>query len=613
MSPESTSTSSRAMRVGRTSAVALGSGAMLVAGSGGLLLATSSTAMANPVLTVSTTGDSGAGSLRQAITDANSTAGADVISFDAGLTGTIALGSDLPIITEAVDIQGVAGVTIDGGWRDGTPGGSMVFHFSGVSGSVTISDVTIVGSNSTITNTFYGSAIVFEASSAAVTIDQVSVTASYAYEGGPIGFDHHTGGSITISNSTISGNKAVHEGGAITIVSDGTAVALVNDVIDGNSNSAGEGGALYLDVANGVTTISGSTITDNETYIEGGAIHLADGDLTIVDSTFSGNHVLNGSGGALYLDGGIVEITGSTFTDNIAHTTASYGNGGAITGSPTSLHISSSTIANNTAAGAGGAIKLGGGILAIDSSTIANNTSARSGGGILLDGAYELIVRNSTISSNTAAINGGGIALVGVVPATIENSTIANNIATNGDGGAISGSDGGLVLIADTITGNHASIVDGVTLSTLNGPASIGTQSIAHVSGELTLTSTIIAGNGSTDIGQVVGASTATVNSDHSIIGTSLLTVTDLGGTQSGVSGASLLLGPLTNNGGPTSTFALLAGSPAIDTGSATLPAFTGSEFDQRGAGFARIVNGLADIGAFEVQAEAPVTPSFTG
>jgi hypothetical protein len=59
-------------------------------------------------------------------------------------------------------------------------------------------------------------------------------------------------------------------------------------------------------------------------------------------------------------------------------------------------------------------------------------------------------------------------------------------------------------------------------------------------------------------------------------------------------------LGPLANNGGPTRTHALLAGSPAIDRGSNTgAPAD-----DQRG--FRRIKDGngdaraVADIGAFE-------------
>jgi hypothetical protein len=60
------------------------------------------------------------------------------------------------------------------------------------------------------------------------------------------------------------------------------------------------------------------------------------------------------------------------------------------------------------------------------------------------------------------------------------------------------------------------------------------------------------------------------------------------------------MVGPLQNNGGHTLTHALLPGSPAIDAGN---PNFTPPpKFDQRGPGFARVVDGRIDIGSFEVQ-----------
>jgi hypothetical protein len=65
------------------------------------------------------------------------------------------------------------------------------------------------------------------------------------------------------------------------------------------------------------------------------------------------------------------------------------------------------------------------------------------------------------------------------------------------------------------------------------------------------------------------------------------------------------VLGPLANNGGPTLTHALLAGSPAIDTGSNPLAL----SFDQRGSGFARTAGAQTDIGAFEVQGAGPPPP----
>ena len=65
------------------------------------------------------------------------------------------------------------------------------------------------------------------------------------------------------------------------------------------------------------------------------------------------------------------------------------------------------------------------------------------------------------------------------------------------------------------------------------------------------------------------------------------------------------LLGPLADNGGPTLTMALLPGSPAIDAGDNT----DAPEWDQRGPGLPRIVDGTIDIGAFEVQATGISNP----
>jgi streptogramin lyase len=66
--------------------------------------------------------------------------------------------------------------------------------------------------------------------------------------------------------------------------------------------------------------------------------------------------------------------------------------------------------------------------------------------------------------------------------------------------------------------------------------------------------------------------------------------------------GVDARLGPLQDNGGPTQTMALLAGSPAISAGDAT----AAPDFDQRG--FARVVGGTIDIGAFELQPAGTAT-----
>ncbi|MBL8865320.1 MAG: hypothetical protein JNK93_07125, partial [Planctomycetia bacterium] len=82
--------------------------------------------------TVSNLNDSGAGSLRDAIASANSAAGADTINFQAGLTGTITLASQLTI----TDTTGATTITGPGAERIGVSGNNATRIFQ-VNGGVT--------------------------------------------------------------------------------------------------------------------------------------------------------------------------------------------------------------------------------------------------------------------------------------------------------------------------------------------------------------------------------------------------------------------------------------------------------------------------------------------
>jgi hypothetical protein len=118
--------------------------------------------------------------------------------------------------------------------------------------------------------------------------------------------------------------------------------------------------------------------------------------------------------------------------------------------------------------------------------------------------------------------------------------------------------------------------------------------------GGLQMYDTILASNTADVAPDLDGALTSL---GHNLIGNS--------GGGSGYAASDLLnlnpqLGPLQNNGGPTQTMALLAGSPAINAGDNT----NAPAYDQRGPGFARIVGGTIDIGAFEVQNGSPTQAS---
>ena len=241
--------------------------------------------------------------------------------------------------------------------------------------------------------------------------------------------------------------------------------------------------------------------------------------------------------------------------------------------------------------------------LTISGLTITNgNVTDSFGGGILNTGT--LTVTNSTLSGNSATGVGGGLTDFGggifnTGTLTVTNSTLSGNSATGV--GVVSGSGGGIFNDLGTVT---------VTNSTMSGnSASFAGGGIYNWNPSSGATLTI----GDTILN--AGASGANIVNDRGTI-TSLgynLSSDDGGGFLTGPVdqiNTAPMLGPLQNNGGPTFTHALLAGSPAINMGN---PNFTPPpDYDQRGPGYPRVVSNRIDIGAFEVQQGPTPTPTAT-
>jgi hypothetical protein len=213
------------------------------------------------------------------------------------------------------------------------------------------------------------------------------------------------------------------------------------------------------------------------------------------------------------------------------------------------------------------------------------NGSASTGGGILVDATATLTLSGVTVAGNTATGNGGGIENLGTL--SIVDSTIANNAAgsTTGNGGGLDTS-GSLTLLDSTIAGNSAGKDGG---------------GIAVEKGTITARDTIIATNFAPAGPDILGGLGSL---GHNLIGN---TSGATGLASSDLTGVNPKLGTLQNNGGPTPTLALLSGSPAIDAGDATGAPAT----DQRGD--ARIVNGVIDIGAYELQVQPPSADAGDG
>jgi hypothetical protein len=210
---------------------------------------------------------------------------------------------------------------------------------------------------------------------------------------------------------------------------------------------------------------------------------------------------------------------------------------------------------------------------------------------------------------------GGGACFVGGTNDELVNSTIADNQAIGGlsasvgslavGGGLYFGNKATATLTNITVAGNKASLPQGAVGETDGG-------GILNDSGSVTLVNTLVALNSATagpDFDGAVGA-----GSGHNLIGDATGSQGFSAATQGDLLGTTAnplnpRLGPLQDNGGPTPTLALLPGSPALDAGLDSALSVTGPS-DQRGQGFARVVNGAIDIGAFEVQPRPPGSSS---
>jgi VCBS repeat-containing protein len=298
--------------------------------------------------------------------------------------------------------------------------------------------------------------------------------------------------------------------------------------------------------------------------------------LTIQGPGASQLTVSGGNASGVFVIGtGIVTLDGLTITGGNFHVGGIDGCG--ILNNLGTVTVSNTAVLGNIATTTGGILN-DGGVMTISNSTVSGN-SGDSGGGIYNGAGATLTVSDSTVSGNSADSGGGGIYSLGTL--TVSNSTISGNSTAFSGGGIYNRRT--LTVSNSTIFGNSAGVSGG---------------GIYNLSGILTLNSSIVASN-TASTGQDISG--IVPSGDYNLI-KDTAGIVSLPGTHN-ITGVDPMLGPLADNGGPTLTYALLPGSPAIDAGSNPDSLTT----DQRGTGFARVVGTAADIGAFEVQ-PAPCT-----
>jgi hypothetical protein len=258
--------------------------------------------------TVGTLAESGPGSLRQAILDANAQPGDDTINFS--VTGAINLSSALPNLSTNLAIQGpgAASLTVQRSNAGGTPDFRILTVSSGA--TVALSGLTIARGR----------------------ID-LGISTGPPAQGGGI----YNGGTLTVSNCKVADNFVWSgDGWEYGLYPTGSGGGIFNmgalTVRDStlSSNTANLGGGIY---SGGVITVSNSTISGNAAVGKltgwslevfdgmGGGIY-NDGTATVSDSTLSGNWttggILGGGGGGISNHYGTVTLNNATVSGNSA-------------------------------------------------------------------------------------------------------------------------------------------------------------------------------------------------------------------------------------------------------------------------------------------------------
>ena len=448
-----------------------------------------------------------------------------------------------------------------------TPG---VHENAGAEGDLDITDdLTIEGNSGSGRNIINGSTLdrVFHVlGGATVTMSGIEIT----------------GGEID-ANSTPNDGQV--DGGAGVYVQSGH-LTLKNVAISRNrlyaSNATFQtaGGGLYVGEAAIVLMSEESVIFDNRAPRGGGASNL--GTLTIWDTTIVNNEAKGGLGGGIANQGGYLNVSSIVLERNEASQGAAIFNSG--------LGVNQgNVIITNTNITANAASQFGGGIYNLGPMTIINssinlNTSNWDGGGVYNLGLGNIDIINTTISSNEGR-SGGGIyntRQITLTSSTVYNNQACSNCGSDSDEGAVGGNE-----------------------------IAIFSSSVASRPG-LTLANTIIADGWKSD-----GLTTACTGSAgyESLISSDGYNLED--GNSCGLTSAS----DLTNVANiqlddtleidaafpaTTPVHALLAGSPAINSGGNNCP-----DVDQRFLQRNVVGTGACDIGAYEFDANTSLNPDL--
>lgn len=418
-------------------------------------------ALSSVNLAVTSLADSGPGTLRSAIMQADSGSAGETYAIRFKVGGTIMLESALPDLSQSMSLIGPAArrLTVERDPKATSDFGIFVVD-AGV--KVGISGMTIA----------YG-------------------LTSASGSGG--GIDNH--GALVLSGATITGNLAMDGGG---LYNDGTATVRNSVIVRNQPGLVQNGGGIYN---SGTLTVCDTTISSNQVRLEGGGIYNSgtlsvrggkissdaavsngggiynSGRLTVVHTKIAGCGTSTNGGGLFNDTGGLVKLSTSAVSGDLAFNIlfypAPYPSGGGIYNNGT-LIDSHDTISRNAAYVGGGVYNNG--TLGESRDTISRNEAATPG----LDGFPPLVSFAGSLTGLSQVDCGGGIYNTGMLSQS--RVTITKNKATSTGGGI--DNTGMLTASHAMISGNTAVAGGGLqnggsgqaelSHSTLNDPSGGG-------------------------------------------------------------------------------------------------------------------------------------------
>jgi predicted outer membrane repeat protein len=381
------------------------------------------------------------------------------------------------------------------------------------------------------------------------------------------------GQNTTIVQAHAVRGSATHR---VFYIAGGVNVTIENLTIQNGKETAdptawnGSGCGIMIDGTSTIVTLNSVTVKNCDNVGAGGAgagITLGGTTTTLYlnNCLIEGNVATTGSAAGLYLsaNNGVCQARNTIFNSNTA-----YSSGGAtFLGGTITASFINCTFSNNQAAsgGSGGAIYASSAIPVIYSCTFSGNTAAGQGGALRIGGAS---ITNSTFYSNTA-VNGGAISR-------------GTSAATNA-----------VQIVNCTISGNAA---------TGAAPAGAGLQN-ASTTALIHMANTVIA-NSTTGSDLYLNTASTLSTNQRNYVGTASFTT---GSTTFSYNSGANLSAPA-NNGGLTSTLAVLPGSVLINNGAAVVAGLTIPTKDQRNLP----LSGTIDIGAYEYNASETMSISYT-